>query len=284
MTALDETGHDVHDAAHGIGDATDTEGDAADDTAHRICRKGEQMWVRVRELHDVHDGGTMLMFGEVADGCLVRIHSRCLYGDVLHSEDCDCGPELDKAMDMIQAEGAGVLIYLEQEGRGHGLIAKARGLRFSELHGVDTFTSYRSLHYSPDCRSYERAAQALRRLVPTAGRPGPQSDGRGLQRVRLLTNNPEKVAAVAATGIAVERIPLITAPRSERARLYMESKRAYRGHLLPDFPTVPAGSDDAERPEPPRPVDLLTDGAPDLMPTGLPERSAETLCGSAERA
>ncbi|WP_280263120.1 GTP cyclohydrolase II [Nocardia wallacei] len=241
MTALDETGHDVPDADHHIAAAADA--DPADDTAHRICRKGQQMWVRVRELHDVHDGGTMLMFGEIADDCPVRIHSRCLYGDVLHSEDCDCGPELDKAMDIIQAEGAGVLIYLEQEGRGHGLIAKARGLRFSELHGVDTFTSYRSLHYSPDCRSYERAAQALRRL--------------GLQRVRLLTNNPEKVAAVAATGIGVERIPLITAPRSDRARRYMESKRDYRGHWLPDFAA---------------PADAL-----EATP------AADTLCASADR-
>ncbi|GAB2710968.1 GTP cyclohydrolase II RibA [Nocardia thraciensis] len=259
MTALHETGHDVHATsrrpAHTAESADDTAAPEDDDTAHRIRRKGAEMWVRVRELGDVRDGGTMLIFGDLADGCLVRIHSRCLYGDVLHSEDCDCGPELDKAMDMIQAEGAGVLVYLEQEGRGHGLIAKARGLRFSELNGVDTFTSYRSLHYSADCRSYERAAQALRRL--------------GLRRVRLLTNNPEKVAAVAAAGTTVERTPLITVPRSERARLYMESKRDYRGHLLPDFRASAAGSADAERPEPPGPGDLP---------------GAETLCASAERA
>ncbi len=210
------------------GPGTDDPGHHPDDTEHRIRRKGGELTVRVRQLHDTSDGGTILLFGPVADGCLVRIHSRCLYGDVLQSDDCDCGPELDKAMDLIQAEGAGVLIYLEQEGRGSGLIAKARGLRYSERHGVDTFTSYRELDYPLDCRSYAPVAAALREL--------------GLRSVRLLTNNPEKMAAVAQAGIAVEPVQLITVPRSERARAYMQSKREFRGHWLPEFRVDPAAA------------------------------------------
>ncbi|WP_024804954.1 GTP cyclohydrolase II [Nocardia sp. BMG51109] len=210
-THLDQTDHDGGDA------------DRRDDTRHHIRRKGRDLSVRVREFRDPRNGGTILLFGDVADGCLVRIHSRCLYGDALHSEDCDCGPELDLAMDLIQDAGAGVLVYLEQEGRGSGLLAKARGLHYSEAQGVDTFTSYRHLDLPADCRSYATAARQLHDL--------------GLRFVRLLTNNPEKVKDLADTGIRVERVPLITEPRSERARAYMESKRHIRGHLLPEFGT-----------------------------------------------
>ncbi|MBB5916511.1 3,4-dihydroxy 2-butanone 4-phosphate synthase/GTP cyclohydrolase II [Nocardia transvalensis] len=211
-----------------------------DDTEHLLRRKGREMAVRVRELHDARDGGTILLFGAVADGCLVRIHSRCLYGDVLRSDDCDCGPELDHAMDMIQAEGAGVLVYLEQEGRGSGLVAKARGLAHSERTGRDTFTSYGDLGYPADCRSYEPAAAALADL--------------GLTSVRLLTNNPEKVPALHRAGIDVTPIPLITAPRSARARAYLEAKRDRRGHWTPEFQVPPV-----QEPEPPRPYPAPAD-------------------------
>ncbi|WP_255359787.1 GTP cyclohydrolase II [Nocardia sp. BMG111209] len=177
------------------------------------------MRVRVREWAVGDDRGTMIVVGPVTDGCLVRIHSRCMYGDVLASDDCDCGPELDTAMDRIQAAGCGVLVYLDQEGRGAGLIVKARSLRHSEEHGVDTFASYAALQHEPDVRSYEQAAIALSEL--------------GLTSVRLLTNNPDKIEAVHAAGIAVERVPLITEARSERARAYLDAKRRIRGHLLP---------------------------------------------------
>ncbi|MBF6170645.1 GTP cyclohydrolase II [Nocardia blacklockiae] len=192
----------------------------------------------------------MLLFGAVADGCLVRIHSRCLYGDALGSDDCDCGPELEMAMDLIQAEGAGVLVYLEQEGRGSGLIAKARGLGYSERHGVDTFTSYRDLDYPADRRSYAPVAAALHAL--------------GLRSVRLLTNNPEKMSAVREAGIAVDPVQLVTTPRSERARAYMQSKREFRGHWLPELhaesaaalPSCPVADPAALRltPAPPAPA------------------------------
>ncbi|WP_194818778.1 GTP cyclohydrolase II [Nocardia sp. XZ_19_385] len=189
------------------------------ETAHRLTRKGRELHVQVLELADVRDGGYVLVFGEIADDCLVRIHSRCLYGDALRSDDCDCGPELDKAMDLIQEEGSGVLVYLEQEGRGAGLIAKARGLRDGDLTGADTFTSYRTLGFPEDSRSYELAAKTLAAL--------------GLSAVRLLTNNPEKAHALRAANIAVTAVPLLTRARSARARQYLEAKRKRRRHWIP---------------------------------------------------
>ncbi|MFF2550152.1 GTP cyclohydrolase II [Nocardia sp. NPDC058058] len=191
-------------------------------TAHSLTRKGRELSVRVSELRaDPETGagellGHILVFGDPDQECLVRIHSRCLYGDALGSQDCDCGPELDLAMDLIQAEGHGVLVYLEQEGRGSGLIVKAMGLRLGAQIGVDTFTSYRMLGHPIDSRSYGHAAQAL--------------SGLGLRSVRLMTNNPDKVAALEEAGFAVVTVPLLTEPRSERARQYMEAKRRFRGH------------------------------------------------------
>lgn len=181
-------------------------------TAHSLSRKGRELRVRVMELSDGH----VLVFGAPVDGCLVRIHSRCLYGDTLQSDDCDCGPELDLAMDMIQSEdGCGVLIYLEQEGRGAGLVVKAMGLRTGEQTGADTFDSYRMLGHPVDSRSYGHAAAALRDF--------------GFRSVRLMTNNPDKVRALRDVGLSVQEVPLPTTPRSERARLYMESKRRIAG-------------------------------------------------------
>ncbi|MFI1916496.1 GTP cyclohydrolase II [Nocardia sp. NPDC020380] len=195
-------------------------------TSHVICRKGRELPVRqVMELSEKsRDGarahaGQVVVFGDIADGCLVRIHSRCLYGDVLRSDDCDCGPEIDLAMDRIQSEGSGVLIYLDQEGRGSGLVVKAEGLGLADRTGVDSFASYRALGHPVDSRSYGQAAETLA--------------GLGLTSVRLMTNNPDKLSAVRRAGITVQRVPLLTVPRSERARRYMESKRRVAGHHLP---------------------------------------------------
>lgn len=189
------------------------------ETGHRLTRKGRELRVRVLAIPGAEDSGHALVFGPVVDGCLVRIHSRCLYGDALRSDDCDCGPELDLSMDLIQDAGCGVLVYLEQEGRGAGLVDKARGLRTSEVFGLDTFDSYERLGLCVDTRSYEHAARALLHL--------------GLRSVRLLTNNPDKVRALTQLGIAVTVVPLVTRPRSERARRYLEAKRRRRGHTLP---------------------------------------------------
>ncbi|MFI6865671.1 GTP cyclohydrolase II [Nocardia sp. NPDC050406] len=207
-------------------------GSAADDSAavsltvaaeHSLTRKGREIQIQVMEVTADPTIGHLLVFGELGDNPLVRLHSRCLYGDALRSDDCDCGAELELTMDMIQAEGAGVLVYLEQEGRGAGLIAKARGLRLSEEYGVDTFTSYRMLGVDVDSRSYTRAAESLR-------------SGLDLAAVRLLTNNPDKVEALRAAGLRVEVVPLRTRPRSERAKHYLEAKRIHAGHLLHRHP------------------------------------------------
>lgn len=197
-------------------------------TAHLMSRRGQDLSVWVRDLYeDRQDGsrtvtGHVLVFGgEAKDGCLVRIHSRCLYGDALQSDDCDCGPELKLAMDRIQADGGrGVLIYLEQEGRGAGLEVKAQALAHGERTGADSYTSYAALRHPVDSRSYAQAATALKELK--------------LRSVRLMTNNPEKLSAVRKAGIEVVHVPLLTVPRSERARKYMESKRRMAGHDLPE--------------------------------------------------
>ncbi|MFJ2666636.1 GTP cyclohydrolase II RibA [Nocardia fluminea] len=192
------------------------------DTAHRLGRHGEQLPIRVIEIPDPRDGGHLLVFGEPRDGCLVRVHSRCLYGEGLGSDDCDCGGELTESMDRIQAEGAGVLAYLEQEGRGAGLIWKARGYRESEQSGTDTFDSYRRLGLDADTRRYEPAARAVRELE--------------LTRVRLLTNNPDKCRALTEAGITVEPVALTIALRSSRGRQYLQAKRRHRRHTIPVDP------------------------------------------------
>ncbi|WP_338758939.1 hypothetical protein V7968_28885 [Nocardia vulneris] len=189
------------------------------ETEHRFTRKESTLPVRVLELDDATERGHLLIFGELTDGCLVRIHSRCLYGETLRSDDCDCGPELDAALDLIQAAGCGVLVYLEQEGRGLGLVAKARGYRHSEQHCTDSFTSYAQLGYPVDARTFEAAARGLA--------------GLGLRSVTLLTNNPIKIETVRAAGVQVIAAPLITPVRSDRARAYLEAKRLHRGHTLP---------------------------------------------------
>ncbi|MFC8525685.1 GTP cyclohydrolase II RibA [Nocardia sp. NPDC057227] len=190
------------------------------EAAHRSSRKGNELDVRVIELADAINGGHLLVFGAATNGCLVRLHSRCLYGDVLGFEDCDCGPELEAAMDLIQAEGAGVLVYLEQEGRGAGLSMKARGLGLGQRDNLDTFESYHRLGLNEDSRDYKVAANALAAL--------------GLDRVRLMTNNPDKVAALEEAHIEVVVVPLHTEPRSEAARHYLTAKRVKRHHLLPE--------------------------------------------------
>jgi GTP cyclohydrolase II len=157
-----------------------------------------------------------LIFGEPHDGCLVRVHSRCLYGDVFGSRECDCQAQLHRAMDMIRASGSGVIVYLDQEGRGAGLFAKARAFRMQEERGIDSFRTYEHYGLKPDARSYDMAAELLGDL--------------GLEKVTLLTNNWEKVAGLEGHGIKVERQPLVV-PVSSRAVDYMESKRA-RGHDL----------------------------------------------------
>ncbi|MFD4458782.1 GTP cyclohydrolase II [Nocardia sp. NPDC058480] len=196
-------------------------GRGADDLrpVHQFSRNGTQMQVQVHTIDSPTDGGYVLAFGDLGDKPLVRVHSRCLYGDALGSDDCDCGPELAMSMNLIQDEGAGVLVYLEQEGRGAGLIWKAIGYRTSEQLDIDTFDSYEWLGLDPDTRRYELVAKTLRDL--------------GMTQVRLLTNNPEKVRALTDAGIAVEVIPLAIQLRTERGRRYLDAKVRRRKHMIP---------------------------------------------------
>jgi 3,4-dihydroxy 2-butanone 4-phosphate synthase/GTP cyclohydrolase II len=154
---------------------------------------------------------------EGAESPLVRLHSECLTGDALGSLRCDCGGQLDRALRLIAQEGQGVVLYLRQEGRGIGLLNKLRAYRLQEG-GLDTVEANEHLGFRADERDYEMAAFILRDL--------------GVHQVRLLTNNPEKVAGLEARGVqVVERVPLVIEPRAENAA-YMDTKRTRLGHLL----------------------------------------------------
>jgi 3,4-dihydroxy 2-butanone 4-phosphate synthase/GTP cyclohydrolase II len=168
------------------------------------------------------DGEThvALVRGEVGDGrgLLVRVHSKCLTGDVFHSARCDCGLQLDAAMKRIAAEGRGVLVYLHQEGRGIGLANKIRAYELQDQ-GLDTVEANVRLGFKPDQRDYGIGAQILRDL--------------GIKSMRLLTNNPRKFIGLEGYGLSVsESVPLEVPPKSEFTRRYMKTKKDKLGHRL----------------------------------------------------
>jgi GTP cyclohydrolase II len=148
---------------------------------------------------------------------LVRVHSQCLTGDVLASERCDCRAQLELSLRRIAASPSGVLLYLPQEGRGIGLMNKLRAYELQDR-GMDTVEANEKLGFAADSRDYSFSAAALRLL--------------GVRRVRLLSNNPDKVEQLEHAGIrVVERVPC--RPRISRvSRAYMETKRTKMGHLL----------------------------------------------------
>ncbi|MDW8167085.1 MAG: GTP cyclohydrolase II [Acidobacteriota bacterium] len=149
--------------------------------------------------------------------CLVRIHSQCLTGDVFHSIKCDCGRQLRRAMELIEQEGVGVLIYQQQEGRGIGLLNKIRAYELQDQ-GLDTVEANLRLGFAPDERSYEDCVAILRAL--------------GIRQVRLLSNNPHKIAALRKAGLCiVERVPLEVEP-TEETITYLRAKKEKLGHLL----------------------------------------------------
>ncbi len=153
---------------------------------------------------------------------LVRVHSECFTGDLLGSRRCDCGPQLHQAIRRMEAEGAGVILYMAQEGRGIGLVNKLRAYTLQDgspgRPGLDTLDANRALGYGADERSFAAAATMLRAL--------------GQTRVRLLTNNPAKVAGLAAHGIeVVGRLSLAVAANGENDA-YLETKARRFGHLL----------------------------------------------------
>jgi 3,4-dihydroxy 2-butanone 4-phosphate synthase/GTP cyclohydrolase II len=160
-----------------------------------------------------------LVYGDIADGedILVRMHSKCLTGDVFHSMRCDCGWQLDKAMEMIAAEGRGVIVYLDQEGRGIGLLNKLKAYELQDQ-GADTVEANEQLGFKPDLREYGIGAQILLDL--------------GLKFIRPITNNPRKMIGLEGYGIRFgERVPIIQPTHDENAG-YLRTKREKLGHLF----------------------------------------------------
>jgi len=148
---------------------------------------------------------------------LVRIHSQCLTGDVFGSLKCDCGPQLRRAMEMIEAEGRGAVVYQQQEGRGIGIINKIRAYALQDK-GADTVEANSRLGFAVDARDYQQCAEILFDL--------------GLCKVKVISNNPDKLAALERAGLQiVERIP-IEVESSEAAAHYLKTKKEKLGHLL----------------------------------------------------
>jgi 3,4-dihydroxy 2-butanone 4-phosphate synthase/GTP cyclohydrolase II len=160
-----------------------------------------------------------LTLGEWGEGdtVLVRMHSECLTGDALFSQRCDCGPQLEAAMKAVAEEGRGVVVYLRQEGRGIGLLNKLKAYELQDQ-GMDTVEANEALGFAPDQRDYGIGAQILHDL--------------GLRRIRILTNNPKKLAALSGFGIEiVDQVPLEVKP-NENNRAYLRTKKIKMGHTL----------------------------------------------------
>jgi 3,4-dihydroxy 2-butanone 4-phosphate synthase/GTP cyclohydrolase II len=160
-----------------------------------------------------------LVCGEIGDGqnVLVRVHSSCLTGDVLHSVRCDCGAQLDAAMQRIATEGRGVLLYLNQEGRGIGLANKIRAYELQD-EGFDTVEANEQLGFKADQRDYGMGVQILREL--------------GIRSMRLLSNNPRKLVGIQGYGLSISEWLPLEIPASESTRRYLKTKKEKLGHKL----------------------------------------------------
>ncbi|HEX5387547.1 MAG TPA: bifunctional 3,4-dihydroxy-2-butanone-4-phosphate synthase/GTP cyclohydrolase II [Gemmatimonadales bacterium] len=166
-----------------------------------------------------HAEHVALVMGDVAEqpNILVRMHSKCLTGDVFGSHRCDCGTQLHTAMQLVGREGRGVIVYLDQEGRGIGLLNKIRAYALQDS-GADTVQANQRLGFPPDLRNYGIGAQILRDL--------------GLSSIRVMTNNPRKLVGLEGYGLEiVERVPLIASP-TQANQSYLDVKRDKLGHLL----------------------------------------------------
>lgn len=178
---------------------------------------GEFTVIGYRNDVDVHEH-LALVYGDVSgqERVLARMHSKCLTGDVFHSQRCDCGWQLHTAMEMVATEGRGVIVYLDQEGRGIGLLNKLKAYELQDR-GADTVEANEKLGFAPDLRNYGIGAQILLDL--------------GLTSIRPITNNPKKLVGLEGYGLTVEeRVPLL-APESAENSEYLETKRRKMGHL-----------------------------------------------------
>jgi 3,4-dihydroxy 2-butanone 4-phosphate synthase / GTP cyclohydrolase II len=161
----------------------------------------------------------VLYKGEMKAGIptLVRIHSQCLTGDVFGSIKCDCGPQLHQAMELIEKEGHGAIVYQQQEGRGIGIINKIRAYALQD-EGADTVEANEKLGFEVDAREYQQCAEVLFDL--------------GLCKVRVMSNNPDKIRALEKAGLqVVERVPIEVTAQQPAAH-YLKTKREKLGHLL----------------------------------------------------
>ena len=169
-----------------------------------------------------------MALGDLANGepVLARVHSECLTGDVMFSQRCDCGAQLEGALQRIAQEGRGIVLYLRQEGRGIGLINKIRAYRLQEA-GADTVEANLQLGFHADARNYELCRPMLAQF--------------GIKSVRLMTNNPRKIDALARLGIAVtERVPLLV-NRNAHNNNYLNTKQAKLGHMMAPMASLEQG-------------------------------------------
>lgn len=161
--------------------------------------------------------GTPETVPKTAPAPLIRIHSRCLYGEVLRSRDCDCQAQYEETIRLILDERVGIIFYLEQEGRGRGLMDKAQAYEYMEKYRKDTVEAYTDLQFELDPRRYSHVSAFLHDL--------------GIDRVRLITNNPRKVNALQDDGLTVERVPVVVGINHWNIH-YIEAKKQKLGHLI----------------------------------------------------
>jgi 3,4-dihydroxy 2-butanone 4-phosphate synthase/GTP cyclohydrolase II len=187
-------------------------------TANLPTEIGDFMIAGYRSL--ISDEEFVALFKGKLDGetpTLVRIHSQCLTGDVFRSIKCDCGPQLHKAMEMIEREGRGAIVYQQQEGRGIGIINKIRAYALQD-EGADTVEANEELGFAVDARDYQQCAEILFDL--------------GLCKVKVISNNPDKLAALERAGLKiVERVPIEVEAQKPAAH-YLRTKKEKMGHLL----------------------------------------------------
>lgn len=194
-----------------------------------VTRRGRFRAVAFRDRLDGHEH-MALVFGKtrMRENVLARVHSECMTGDIFGAMRCECGDQLDAALDMIVSEGSGVLVYLRgHEGRGIGLVAKVRTHVLQDEHGLDTLDSATMLGLPVDTRDYGPAARVLKHLR--------------VQSVRLMSNNQDKIRALESHGIAVvARVPLLV-PANDHNVGYLTAKRDRLGHDLPQVDSFCGG-------------------------------------------